>query len=223
MKISSNKILLLIFSFFAAVNNVAKFLPWIAKEFILLVLIMSFTWEYRKMLRGIHIKFTGGSSFTFLLFIYSVLAIFYSNIKLDSIWTIFLIVAFPVVFTLIYGFKYFKKNFSEIEIFYKKFFNEKDYKKFWCDYNLSRGLVRKLNKVAIYSIPGLFAGASIIILFLVLLILIYTDYLFLVVTFILIISDYITRKRLFIADSVQRSFDFLRYFRDIKGIFGSIL
>ena len=42
-------------------------------------------------------------------------------------------------------------------------------------------------------------------------------------TFILIISDYLTRKRLSIADGVQRSFGFLQYLADIKGIFGSIL
>ena len=227
MGISRNKILLLILSSVATINNIVRYLPSIINELIIFGLVISFTAEYRKILKGFYLKFADSLPFNSVIFFYAVLAILYPKIRIEGdffIWSVFLIVVSPAIFLCIYGIKYFDKNHGELREFYKNFYSDRDYKKFWHDYNTTRGAIRKINKImVVYAIPGLVAGISIVVLFLVLLLLIFADYLFLIVTFVMILSDYLAKKRLIISDSIQKSFEFLRDLIDIKGAFGSFL
>jgi len=227
MRISRNKILLLILSSIVTINNVTKYLPSIINELIIFGLVISFTVEYKKMLRIFYIKFTNNLVFNSLLFIYAVISIIFAKfsdkilVAEPLVWSSFIIVILPLLIMGLYGINYFKINSYELKLFYKQFLMSKnEYKKFWNEYNETHGIVNKIDKILIKAIPGLLSGASIVFLLFPLMTLIFADYLFFILSLLLLMKEYLYRKKLPTAD--KELFQFLRYLINVKGLFGSI-
>jgi len=226
MRISRNKILLLILSSIVTINNVTKYLPSIINELIIFGLVISFTVEYKKMLRIFYIKFTNNLVFNSLLFIYAVISIIFAKfsdkilVAEPLVWSSFIIVILPLLIMGLYGINYFKINSYELKLFYKQFLMSKnEYKKFWNEYNETHGLANKIVKILIKAIPGILSGASIVFLIFPILVLSSTGYLFFILSLLLLMTEYLHRKKL--STTNGDPFQFLRYLLNIKGMFGS--
>jgi len=219
-----NKIFLLTLSATLAINSVIKYLPLIINKLVIFVLVISFTLEYRKMLRIFYIKFTNSLVFNSLLFIYAVISIVFDKILVEPlpvVWSVSIIVIVPILIMGLYGINYFKINSYELKLFYKQFLMSKnEYKEFWNEYNETHGIVNKIHKILIKAIPGILSGASIVFLIFPILVLSSTGYLFFILSLLLLIKEHLHRKKL--PTTNGDPFQFLRYLINMKGMFGSL-
>ena len=221
-----NKVLLLFLSSIVTIDNILEFLPSIVNELIILILIVSFTIEYKKLLKIFYIKLADNLVFNSLLFIYAVIGVifakFFDKIEMERLaWLASIIVILPVLIMGLYGINYFKINSYELKQFYERFLMSKnEYNRFWDGYHKTHGIINKIVRILIKAIPGLLAGVSIVFLIFPIMTLIFTDYLFLILSLLLLMKEYLHKKKL-IVDSNKDLFQFLRYFLSAKGVFGS--
>jgi len=227
VKIRYSKILLLVLSSIATLNSIFEYFSLIVNDLIVISMVVLFAVGYRNILKNYYGRFSDSLPFTSMLFLYSILSFLIAKFIDESVLVpelILMVLIFPTLFLGICGAKYFKVGSYGIKRFYNTFLlNKTEEEKFWYDYNTKSGFAKKIYKVLVPIIPGIFAGIAIDFLVLVLLLLIFTDYLFLIVTCLWIVKDYLDGKKISMADGTDQSFKFLQDLLTTKGLFGSAL